>query len=484
MRFRIAIGGIHIESSTFTPYLSGDADFTIRRGAELLAFYPFLEQFDDKVEFVPLVNARALLGGVVGRQFYDTWHKEFFELLQGAIEQAPIDGILFDIHGAMSVEGSVDAEGELAEALRAFIGERPFIATTMDLHGNVSDKLFANSDLLTCYRTAPHIDVQETKLRALTNLVSCLEDKRPIVRAKVDIPILLSGEMTSTEVQPGRGLYRLIDDICQHAGVFDASIWMGFPWADQARCHAAVVVCGTDQPVVEQQAKQLAEKFWTLRDQFAFVGPTADSETAISEALQSTVKPFFISDTGDNPGAGGAGDMNLLLKAFVTQKIAKKVLFASLFDGETIQLLYRHQVGDALTIQLGGKVDRSFGGPLTVDITIERFFADEVAGKCALVSCANIYIIVTENRFQYGSKRAFQQAGVNSFADFDIIVVKMGYLEPDLSAAAKGWVMALTPGAVNQDIVNVTYQHLKQPLYPFDNNFDANLAVNCRIRTK
>lgn len=31
-------------------------------------------------------------------------------------------------------------------------------------------------------------------------------------------------------------------------------------------------------------------------------------------------------------------------------------------------------------------------------------------------------------------------------------MVKMGYLEPDLSAAAKGWVMALTPGAVDQDL--------------------------------
>ncbi len=486
MRYRIAIGGIHIESSTFTPYLSGHADFRIRRGDQLLSFYPFLELFSDSVEFIPLVNARALPGGVVSRQYYDTWRSEFFELLQDAISQAPIDGLLFDIHGAMSVEDCVDAEGELAEELRALIGDKPLIATTMDLHGNVSDKLFAASDLLTCYRTAPHIDVQETKQRALEHLIVAIEGRQPIIRAKVDIPILLSGEKTSTEVQPGKGLYRSINSICQLYGIIDAAIWMGFPWADQARCHAAIVVTGTDQAAVKQQALKLAQKFWSLRDQFSFVGPTADSEIAVEQALQAPIKPFFISDTGDNPGAGGAGDMNLLLKDFLAlnrnKPIAKKILFASIFDTETVERLYQCQINEKVTIQLGGKIDQSFGGAATLKVSIEHFFTDDVAGKCALVKHDNLYVIVTENRYQYGSKQAFQTAGIAAFDDFDIIVVKMGYLEPDLSAVAKGWVMALTPGAVNQDIVNVKYNHLKRPLYPFDVDFDPALAVKWHVR--
>ena len=39
---RLAIAGIAIESSTFTPYRSGEADFEVRRGTEeILARYPF-----------------------------------------------------------------------------------------------------------------------------------------------------------------------------------------------------------------------------------------------------------------------------------------------------------------------------------------------------------------------------------------------------------------------------------------------------------
>ena len=67
MRHRIAIGGIHIESSTFSPHRSGAADFTVVRGDELLARYDDLPRH---VDWLPLVHARALPGGAVERDFY------------------------------------------------------------------------------------------------------------------------------------------------------------------------------------------------------------------------------------------------------------------------------------------------------------------------------------------------------------------------------------------------------------------------------
>ncbi len=480
MQHRIAVGGIHIESSTFTPYRSAADDFTVRRAADLLAFYPFLRQFDN-IEFIPLTTARALPGGVVSRAFYDSWQSEFLELLKVAIAEAPVDGILLDIHGAMSVEGSADAEGDLAVALRAVLGERPLISATMDLHGNVSNALFAACDLITCYRTAPHIDVLQTKQRALNNLVAALVERRAIWRAKVDIPILLSGERTSTEVQPGKQLYQSLEDICQRKDIIDAAIFMGFPWADQARCHAAVVVTGRCREAVAAQAQKIAEHFWQLRQKFAFVGPTATVEGALDCALKSREAPFFISDTGDNPGAGGAGDLNIVLRAVClrhqAKKITKKILFASFFDPATLDLLCRSAVGAAVVIALGGKVAPAFGEPLQLTVTIVRHFWDERAGRCAVIRFDNIFMIVTEKRFQYGSWADFARAGLADFSDFDIIVVKMGYLEPDLQAAARGWLMALTAGPVDQDIVNVTYRHLKRPLFPFDDDFRADLTV-------
>ncbi|TME36623.1 MAG: microcystin degradation protein MlrC, partial [Chloroflexi bacterium] len=55
----------------------------------------------------------------------------------------------------------------------------------------------------------------------------------------------------------------------------------------------------------------------------------------------------------------------------------------------------------------------------------------------------------------------------------DLIVVKIGYLVPELFAAAKGWVIALTPGGVDQDIVRLGYRRIERPMYPFDPDMPA-----------
>jgi microcystin degradation protein MlrC len=53
----------------------------------------------------------------------------------------------------------------------------------------------------------------------------------------------------------------------------------------------------------------LARGFWEARHDFEFVAPTGTLDDCLDEALASTARPYFISDTGDNPTAGGAGDV-------------------------------------------------------------------------------------------------------------------------------------------------------------------------------
>ena len=251
---------------------------------------------------------------------------------------------------------------------------------------------------------------------------------------------------------------------------------MGYPWADQPRCHTALVVTGTDQGLVKNEIEVLAKEVWESRHQFEFVGPVANLKESVKRALESNKVPYFISDTGDNPGAGGSGDMNLLLKSFLQinrqKTIQKKVLFASIFDPESIEQIYQNKDKAEFTLFLGDKVDGSFGGPVDLKVKIHKLFQDPIAGRSAVLKLDNIYIIVTEQRFQYGSQEAYNRAGIDRLGDFDIIVVKMGYLEPDLSRAANGWVMALTPGAVSQDMENIPFHNLRRPLFPMD-QFDS-----------
>src|SRR3954470_4230871 len=115
---RIAIGGFHIESCTFSPLLSREHDFVMLRGDDLLKTYGFLANYEN-IEATPIVRARALPGGLVDRPFYEAIKTE---LLQALRDGEPWDGVFLHLHGAVNVDGMDDAEGDLIAAVRDTVG--------------------------------------------------------------------------------------------------------------------------------------------------------------------------------------------------------------------------------------------------------------------------------------------------------------------------------------------------------------------------
>ncbi|MDO4792180.1 MAG: M81 family metallopeptidase [Buchananella hordeovulneris] len=472
---RIAVGGIHIESSQYTPYRSGYADFTVLRGQNLLQVYPWINPAAPRgkpgpgqsnvipllpeVEWVPLVHARAMPGGAVSAAFFAHWWQEFEALLRAEAERG-LDGLLLDIHGAMSVEGMVDAEGQIATWVRRLVGGDVIISASMDLHGNVSPALFEACDLLTCYRTAPHEDQPGTRYRAVVNMLELLESDEPWFRARVAVPILLPGEKTSTRVEPGASLYGAIPTLCG-PGVRDVSLWMGFPWADEARCHTAVVACGPDRAAVEGAARALAELMWSKAEQFDFVGPAAGMEEAVAASLASGAAPFFVSDTGDNPGAGGTDTSTAVLARYLAAPSERRVLFASLHDAAAVAATYEAGLGAAVRVGAGEPA-------VTLEGRVAHLFTDaRGGGQSAVIECGNVRVVVTSGRTQFGTAAQFEAAGA-PLAQQEVVVVKIGYLEPDLAQAAADWVMALSPGAVDQDQTRLGYAHVQRPIVPLD----------------
>jgi Uncharacterized conserved protein len=73
------------------------------------------------------------------------------------------------------------------------------------------------------------------------------------------------------------------------------------------------MVTGDDEKEVKESAEYLAQSFWDVRHEFDFVAPVAYLDESLEMALNSDKKPFVISDMGDNPTAGGAGDVTWTL---------------------------------------------------------------------------------------------------------------------------------------------------------------------------
>ena len=54
----------------------------------------------------------------------------------------------------------------------------------------------------------------------------------------------------------------------------------------------------------------------------------------------------------------------------------------------------------------------------------------------------------------------------------DILIVKIGYLVPELYEIRGDWVMALTPGGVDQDLLRLDYKEIVRPVFPLDTKID------------
>lgn len=487
---RIAIAGIHIESSTFSPQLALAGDFEVTRGEALLRRYPWInETWSQAVTWLPVFHARALPGGVLERATYEEWKAEILAGLAALTREAALDGFFFDVHGAMSVVGLDDAEGDLITAIREVIGSTPLVSLSTDLHGNVSEALFAGCDLLTTYREAPHTDALESRRRAMKNLVTrLLSGQGKPAKALVHLPFLLPGERTSTRLEPAKSLYGRLPWLEAQPGILDVAFWIGFAWADQPRCKAAVVVTGDDAEQVSQVAADYAREIWARHAEFEFVAPV-DSMEGCLEWARTAARPTFISDTGDNPGAGGADDVTYALARLLAfEPVASgqlSAIYASIHDADTLEQAVGVGVGQELDVSLGGKIDSREPGSLALRVRVENLAHDQRAGRLAVLrplagtgEPSGAVVICTENRMQYGTEEAFVVAGVNP-READIVVVKIGYLEPDLYEMAADWKMALTPGGVDQDLVRLGHARIDRPMYPFDEGFEWEPEVKC-----
>jgi microcystin degradation protein MlrC len=476
---RIAVGGFHIESSNYNPTLTRAEDFRIVRGDELLAApaFQFLSDFD--AEFLPTFYARAVPGAPIERATYDAFKAEFLDRLSAFV---PVDGLYLALHGAAFVEGMEDAEADFIGAARALVGADCPISVSYDLHGNLSQRIIDEIDLYSAYRTAPHIDAEETMRRSVALLLRRLETgSRPAV-CWAPIPVALPGERTTTTNEPGRSLYARLADIERNAGIWDAALMVGYVWVDEARVTAAAVMTGTDRAAMEQAAVDLAEAYWNARDAFDFGTRTGSVDECIGWAMASATGPVVLAESGDNPTAGGSGDRAEMLAALLDAD-ADGVVFAGIADRPAVEAAIAAGLGASITISIGATIDKVGSKP--IDVTARVAFLDVTGApleRQAVLEIAGISLVVSARRRPYHLIEDFTCLGLDPRAA-RIVVVKSGYLSPEMEALANPSIMALSPGIVDQFVERLPRTRTPRPTFPFDTDFQFTPKVYWSARS-
>ncbi|MES2393864.1 MAG: M81 family metallopeptidase [Acidobacteriota bacterium] len=476
---RLAFGGIGTECSTYSRIRTRLEDFTIDTGDALVnsTRFAFLKQYP--VRFQPTLVAEAVDGGPVDATAYRTIKARYLEKLRALL---PLDGVFLAMHGAMFVDGMLDAETDWMRATREVVGPNCLIAVSYDLHGNVSQGVIDNIDIFSAFRTAPHIDKTETMQRSCNMLLHCLRDHIHPKLVWTRIPVMLPGERTSTEWQPGKRLWAQLPVLNAQPGILDVSMLVGYVWADEPRSTACAVVTGTDIPAQEKIANSLAQQFWDARDEFQFGTTTCSIDDCIQRAITVNTQPAILADSGDNPTGGGTSDRAEVLQELLRYK-ARNVVFAGITDKPATDACYKAGVGAMIPLSIGATLDPVGSKP--VHARGKVLFLLPVSNprlREAVVQIDGVKLVVSAYRRPYHDIADFTRLGLDP-KSFKIIVVKSGYLSPELSPIANPSLMALSDGSINQDIIRLTNQH-RVPSYPWvhDLKFTPRAVVSARSR--
>ena len=153
----------------------------------------------------------------------------------------------------------------------------------------------------------------------------------------------------------------------------------------------------------------------------------------------------------------------------------KNFLFGCITDPAVVAQLADVPEGTKTHIRLGMDLDE-LSRPVELDVTVkhkgrlEGFMGYEGDyGACVLVSVEGypIDIIVAEASHAVVELHQFEAAGAHC-ADYGVVIVKQGYIFPELKELGALCVMSLTDGATLQDTRRLPFKCIMRPMFPVD----------------
>ena len=197
------------------------------------------------------------------------------------------------------------------------------------------------------------------------------------------------------------------------------------------------------------------------------------------EATAPRFNPNFVT----NPTAGGAGDVTWTLREILSKPQLKKedgpsLIYASIPGPDLVEKAIVAGVGNKVSGKVGAAVDARYAPPLQIDGIVKSIVPGDINAEVeVVVAVGSVNIIVTKKRKPYHKEIDFTRLGLKP-RESDIVVVKIGYLEPELYAMQKGWMLALTPGGVDQKLERLDYKRIKRPMFPKDKDMaDPDLSA-------
>jgi len=477
---KIAAGMFYHEANSFNPSLLQREDMVCCEGEEVLRRLYATEVFEaEGVELVPLIYAVALANGIMARDAYDFYADRILGILSGHTD---VDGVFLHLHGSMEVAGLGSGEYDLIRRIRALLGDRAYIGVALDFHANTDARMPEMVNVIRNYRTVPHSDQDVTEKTVARKLLDCIRSGERTVPQYVRLPYSIHPEKALGATWPLCELFEKLGELERREEIAVASLGCGMIWCD-CRTLASNVVVTPSKVEHTAYARKAAEEFaayvYSLRDSFEFEQlPLSPHEAARYAVEFAHGSPVYVSDSGDNTTGGAVGDHTILLREFLNIRDyrGKKVLVTSIWDEKAVAECMRHDEGDELTVTVGKDYDDNTRA-VTVTGRLKRKgrllgymgCEDDAVGDCVTIESGSVDFCIISRPGSFISKGHFGPKGAGlDMDDYQVIVVKQGYLFAELRKLAKLAILALTPGATHQIVETLPFRRIVPPVYPLN----------------
>ena len=504
---RVAVGQFSCESNTFatftcdietvksTGYLVAGKDLFSLRGtdSEIAGALSVLDA-DSGVEIMPLVATHWNSSSVLQADA----HRELRELMLAPLRAtAPVDGVFLSCHGSMVAADCDDPEGSLAESVRAIVGPTVPIAMTLDLHGNVTDRMVENLDLIVAYEHYPHDDSFGTGVRGASLLLRAVRREIAPTTCRVRLPMILTAFNASTF---GDGAFAKMERAARAAekerGILSVSNFFVGSYIDIAEMGSGVLVIADGDPAgARSAAERLARQYWASRREFLV------ESVSVAEAVRRGRRidggPILLLNTADTTGGGAAGDSTDVAAGLLAAGV-EELSLAMAVDPAAAAACQAAGVGAAVSLEVGHRVDPRWGKPVRLTGTVARLGdgrfrytggifggTDASMGPSAVLQIGPLSLLIMSRPTYDWADEQYRSMGLDAAKAKWVEAKNMMNFRKAYGAIMRGAIVLDAPGPTPPDMRSLPFRRARRPWFPLDDIGEApfDVAENAFPRT-
>lgn len=478
---KVLMGSFTLESNEHVGGLTELDSFNLKFGEDLVSEMYIGDIFrENGIEIIPSLFADGHSAKVLSKEGYKYIHDKFIRSVKENIDD--LDGIYLFLHGASKVEALPEGSGErqLLRDIRKITGPYLPIAVVMDPHGNLTEEYVSNMTIARSYRESPHTDIEETYRIVAELFVDLLKNKKSLEPQYRKLPFVLGGEKSVSTDEPMLSINKKLDEIEEDYRILSASFHVGYLRHDNYAAGSGLIVVPSDNRYIDYANEILDEMYEyciNKYDEFHYHGNALDVKDAVTKSIEEDYQHIVVTDSGDNVTSGGTGENTYLLKKYLNLEDYndKKILFAAITDNVLFNTVKKIQTKDYFEIELGTGEDY-LKEKLKLEVKIinrgilQQTFGDtDNYGKTITLKVKDkpIDIVLISESISFADNHQFEAANIN-LHEYNLVVVKQGYIFPDLKDYCDYSIMALTDGATNQKTEKIVFKQIMRPMMPFD----------------